>query len=93
MRYLVVIDVHSPLGGIYASGDNDGFVRDRDQKHPLIDCVEVETGQPYCLFAKRDMARKGGVQSVYIPHSSVVAVHCYADEGPRPMGFIDEKSP
>jgi hypothetical protein len=93
VRYLVVLNNRSPIGGVYASGNNDGFVRDGEEKHPVLDCLEVAKEQPFYLFARRDMSKNGGShQSIYIPHSSVVAIHCYADEGPKPMGFIPERN-
>lgn len=89
MRFLVVLDARSPIGGCYASGNNDGFVHDGQIHHPVLDCLEVATDAPYYLFAKRDMTKQEkDYQSLYIPHGSVVAIHCYADEGSKPCGFV-----
>ena len=89
MRYLVILDARSATGSIYASGNNDGFVRDGELRHPFLDCSEVVTDAPYYLFAKRDRSRQGqSYQSMYIPHGSIVYIHCYADEEPRPIGFM-----
>jgi hypothetical protein len=93
MRYLVILDVRSASGAVYHSGSNDGYVSDGDLRHPVLDCSEIVVDSPYYLFAKRDMAKQGGsYQSLYIPHSSVVHIHCYADSGTRPMGFIPPNS-
>jgi hypothetical protein len=86
MRYLVILDAGSPIGRNYASGNNDGFIHDG---HPVLDCLEVATDAPYYLFAKRDMSKQAkNYQSLYIPHGSVVAIYCYADEGSKPFGFV-----
>jgi hypothetical protein len=87
MRYLVVLDARTPIGGIYASGSNDGFADDGELKHPILDCTEVTTDSPY-LFAKRDRSEQGkSYHLVHIPHGCVVAVYCYADDDPKPIGF------
>jgi len=87
--YLVVLDERSAIGSIYVSGNNDGFVTDGQLQHPVLDCTEISTDSPYYLFAKRDMSKQGkNYQSLHIPHSSVVAIYHYADEGSRPFGFV-----
>jgi len=89
MRYLVVLDARTPIAGCYASGNNDGYINDGNLYHPVLDCLEVATDAPYYVFVKRDMEKQGSnYQSLYIPHGSVVAIYCYADEGPKPCGFI-----
>jgi hypothetical protein len=88
VRFLVVLDAHSIIGRVYSRGQNDGYVNDGTDRHPVLDCLEVATDSASYLFAKRDMKRHGGGhQSLHIPHSSVVAVHIYADEAPKPFGF------
>ena len=88
MRYSVIIDARSATGSIYASGNNDGFVSDGQLRHPVLDCSEIITDVSYFVFIKRDMSKSGkSHQSLYIPHTSIVHIHCYADEGPQPMGF------
>jgi hypothetical protein len=89
MRFLVILDARSAIGGSYAKGNNDGFMNDGNIQHPVLDCLEVATDAPYYLFAKRDMSNQGKqYQSLYIPHGSVVAIYCYSDEGSKPCGFI-----
>lgn len=88
MRYLVVLDANSSIGQIYLNGSNDGYVAEGEERHPVLDCAEVDIHQPYYLFAKRDMSKQGSShQSLHISHSSVLFVQIYADEGPRPIGF------
>ncbi len=92
MRYLVVLDERSAIGSIYAAGNNDGFVTDSELEHPVLDCMEISLVSPYYLFAKRDLSDQGGnFQSLHIPHSSIVAIYQYADEGSRPFGFVAQK--
>ena len=89
MRYLVVLDARSTIGSIFAHGHNDGTVSDGDLRHPVLDCIEIATDSPHYLFVKRDLSRHGkDYQSVHIPHSCVVAIHHYADDGSRPFGFV-----
>ncbi len=89
MMYLVVLDERSAIGGIYASGNNDGFVTDGQLQHPVLNCTEIWTDTPYYLFAKHDMKNQGkNHQDLHIPHTSVVAIYQFADEGSRPPGFV-----
>jgi len=89
MRYLVVLDARSVVGGMYANGYNDGFVSDGEIRHPVLDCTEIATDSPYYLYVKRDLSRHGkDYQTIHIPHSSIVVIHHYADEGRKPMGFV-----
>ena len=89
MKYLVILDNQSIIGRIYAKGNNDGYVSDGTEKHPVLSCTEVVTDNPCYVFAKRDLSGQGkSHQSLHIPHTSVVAIYHYADEGSKPMGFI-----
>ena len=89
MRYLLVLDRRSEVGAMYESGSNDGHIRAGDLLHPVLDCTEVITDASHYVFATRDMKKKGkSDQSIYVPHSSVVYIHCYADEGTKPVGFV-----
>jgi hypothetical protein len=89
MRYLVVLDARSVVGGIYANGHNDGFVNDGGIRHPVLDCTEIATDNPYYLYVKRDLSLHGkDYQFINIPHSSVSVIHHYADEGSKPIGFV-----
>ena len=93
MRYLVVLDVRSSIGRIYANANNDGFVTDGEIKHPVLDCTEIAIDSPYYLFATRDMSRTGNTyQHLHIPHGSVVAIHHYAEEIEKPVGFVTSKN-
>ena len=89
MRYILVLDRRSPIGLIYDSGSNDGYIREGDQLHPFLDCTEVVTDAPNYVLVTRDMTKQGkSHQSIYVPHSSVLFIQCYADEGARPLGFL-----
>jgi hypothetical protein len=89
MRYLIVLDCHSPVGEIYASGTNDGFVKGPGGlKHPVLDCTEIETHNPHYIFAKRPLKEPGLHQSLYLPHGSVVQIVVYDDQQARPPGFV-----
>lgn len=90
MKYLVVLDVNSEIGAIYSRGSHDGCVSRGEYQHPILDCSEIVTDAPYYLFVRREISKGGGTQKLHIPHSSVVAIHIYDDNGPRPMGFSDE---
>lgn len=88
MRYLLVLDQRSPSGSLYAAGNNDGFVQDREHRHPVLDCVELLHDSPYYVYAKREFAiRPGTYQSLYIPHNAVVLIMRYAQGDPTPFGF------
>jgi len=88
MKYLVVLDAGTATGRLYADGSNDGYVSDGVSKHPVLDCAKVETDGLNYLFARRDASRRGlSAQSLYLPHTSVVAVHQYAVDGPMPLGY------
>jgi hypothetical protein len=92
MRYLVVLDVRSTVGRVYA-GSNDGGVADGELKHPALDCTEIATDGPCYLFAIRDMTKHGGgSQRLYVPHGAVAFIICYADEGPMPLEFVPPSS-
>jgi hypothetical protein len=89
MRYLVVLDRNSPAGTAYESGNNDGMVTVGTESYPALDCVEVQMDQPYYLYAKREMKKPAGEpQTLHLPHSAVALIVGYADDGPRPMGFV-----
>jgi hypothetical protein len=91
MRFLVVLDARSPIGSIYANGSNDGFINDGDLRHPVLDCTEIATDSPYYLVIKRELSSHDKTcQSAHIPHSSIVAIHHYADEGSKPYGFAPQ---
>ena len=93
MKYLVVLDARSPIGSVYGSGSNDGFVKDGELRHPVLDCTEIGTDSPYYLYVKRVFSKQPeGYQSLHIPHSSVIAIHHYADAGPKPIGFVHANS-
>ena len=88
MKYLVLLDCNSSIGSIYANGNNDGIVNDGDINHPVLACTEIETNNPYYIFAIRSGDQEGGLrQSVFLPHSSVVAIYRYAEDEPHPLGF------
>ncbi len=73
MRYLVVLDAGSPVGRMYAEGNNDGFTEQGD--HPVLDCTEINLDEPYYMYANRDRSKHGGsYQKVYLPHSSIVMI-------------------
>jgi hypothetical protein len=88
MRNLVVLDAGSEIGAIYSAGSHDGYVSRGDIRHPAIDCPEIVTDAPYYLFVKREIAKGGSTQKLYIPHSSVVAIHVYDDNESKPIGFV-----
>jgi hypothetical protein len=65
------------------------MVADGGSGSPALDCVEISTDAPYYLYVKRDMRlHGGGTQTLHIPHSSVAYIVCYADNGPKPLGFL-----
>lgn len=89
MRYLVVLHCESAVGAIYGDANNDGYVRAGQLRHPMLDCSALVTNSANYLFLTRDTTKQGKSQQfVYVPHSSVVYIHCYADEGTKPIGFI-----
>ena len=57
-RYLVVLDARSATGRICAK-DNDGFVSDGQVNHPILDCTQIETNNPYYIFATRPLRMEG----------------------------------
>lgn len=88
MKYLVIIDARSNIGAIYLNGNNDGTTSGSEINHPIIDCTEVRTSDPYYLFAKRQFKQEGkSHQSLYIPHQCVVAIYQYEEKEGRPIGF------
>jgi len=87
-KYLVILDSRSVVGQMYLEGTHDGFVRVGDAKHPVLDCIEIETDSPYYIRAIRTLERIGGSsQTLYLPHSSVVVIYEYAKEERPPIGF------
>lgn len=87
MRYMVVLDVRSPLGRIYADGNHDALVAEGELKHPILDCVEVEPDRPNYLFVVREKRDNKARQTQYIPHAYVLSIHRYAEKDPPPFGF------
>lgn len=88
MKYLVTLDALSTIGKIYANGDNDGFVNDGDTRHPLIECNQIVTDSPYYIQATRIACKANGSnQILYLPHGSVVSVHCFDPDSDRPFGL------
>jgi hypothetical protein len=91
MRYLVVLDRNSPAGTAYAAGNNDGMAQVGTESYPAIDCIEIQPESPYYLFAKRETKKPvGGTQTLYLPHSAVAFIVCYALGDPKPMGFVQQ---
>jgi hypothetical protein len=89
MRYLVVIEKMSAIGCIYDKGNNDGYVTDGEFYHPVINCSEISINSPYYLYVKRDLTEQDkNHQSLYIPHTSIVAIYEYDGKGSRPVGFV-----
>lgn len=83
-----MLDANSTIGQVYLAGSNDGHVKADEEVHPVLDCIEVVTTEPYYLFAKRDLSSQGkSHQTLHIPHAAVLFIQHYEDEGPRPIGF------
>ena len=93
MRYLVVLDCRSAVGAGYFAGSNDGLVKGGpDLSHPALDCSEIDTSNIHYLWVKREIAKgKKGTQTLFLPHGAIVNIVCYADEGPKPLGFLADK--
>jgi hypothetical protein len=91
LRHFIILDINSPIGAMYASGSNDGFISEGDVRHPIIDCTEIVIDNPYYIFATRSLEKEGGsYQSLYLPHGSVVAIYQYKPSGPLPFGFVPQ---
>lgn len=89
MKYLVVLDESSAIGGICAAGENDGFVHAGALRHPVLECAEIATEDPGYLFVKRDRSRQHQPhQCLHIPHSSVVMIHHFSDADWSSFGFV-----
>ena len=89
MRYIVILDAKSPVGAIYANGNNDGLTSDGNISHPVLDCTEIETNNPYYIFAKRSPNEAiPSHQILYLPHGSVVMIVAYDKAEDRPVGFL-----
>ena len=95
MRYIVILDVDSPVGAFYSDeGNNDGYAVGGKNRHPYIDCLEVSFDVGPYLFAKRDVPRQNDTQTLYIPHRYVVMVIGYAEtDTVKPFGFTIERRP
>lgn len=88
MRYLVVLDGRSTIGATYLGGSNDGTVKVAGERHPALDCPEIDPTNFHYLIVTRQAKGSGDAQKLYIPHSFVAYIACYADNGPKPFGFI-----
>lgn len=89
MKYAVILKASSIIGNIYASGSNDGFVKAGDNKHPILDCLDVDFSLPYYLFVKRNLSKHDkSYQEIHIPHTDIVSVYNYSDEDSKPIGFV-----
>lgn len=87
-KYLIILDVRSPAGAMYANGSNDGFASDGNFRHPVLDCTEINAEFPYYLSATRSLKSRGkSHQTLLLPHGSVVMVVSYAEEKPNAVGF------
>jgi hypothetical protein len=74
---------------MYLDGYHDGLISSRGIDHPVLDCTEIAIDSAYYLYVRRDLSNHGkSHQFIHIPHSSVVVIHHYADEGSKPFGFI-----
>lgn len=96
MNYLVVLDVKSPIGEMYAAV-SDTLRTDGPVRHPILVCTELDASNHHYLHVKRSLASIGKTfQILDIPHSSVIQiVHYGNDEKPpgAPFGFAAVKSP
>lgn len=88
MKYLVTLDALSVIGKIYANGDNDGFVSDGKINHPVLECTQIVTDSPYYISATRTLCSESeSDQILYLPHGSVVSVHCFELADCLPFGL------
>jgi hypothetical protein len=87
-RYLVVLDANSVTGQIYASGNHDFVAMAGDVQHPVLVCTELETHNPYYIYAKRPLKESGSYQSLYLPHGSVAQILEYDTSEEIPPGFV-----
>lgn len=89
MKHLVILDARSAIGRIYAKGNNDGNVSDGDTLHPVLECTDLVTDNPYYIHATRPLKKgDGSHQLLFLPHGSVVAIYQYALDEPSPLGFL-----
>ena len=85
MKFLIILDKDSIAGSLYAKGNNDGITTGG---HPLLDCTELVTDNPYYIFATRSLYQEGkSHQTLYLPHGSVALIHRYDESDPHPLGF------
>lgn len=86
MKYLLVLDRHSAIGGVYAHG-NDGAVKGEHEDHPGLVCSQLDLHSPNYIFAVRPLKKAGSHQSLHVPHHSVVAIFVLEEGQPNPIGF------
>ena len=88
MLYMVILDANSPVGEMYAAGDNDGFTSG-PTRNPILTCTEIATDSPYYIYAKRILKKEAGShQSLFLPHGSIVMILQYDEKDPNPLGFL-----
>lgn len=88
-KYFVVLNPASPVGRIYAEGDNDGITNGC----PFLRCTSVQMDLSCYLHLVRETDETGSSgRQVFLPHSAVVAV-LMEESGELPrFGFAPEAS-
>lgn len=90
MRYLVGLDANSTTGKLFLA-NNDGFMNDGTQDHPLLECSDLGFDNPYYIYAIRDTRKAGGKhQSLYLPHGNVILIVEFDKKVRPPMGFLSQ---
>jgi hypothetical protein len=87
MKCIIMLDPNTPFGAIYASGSHDGVVKTAKGLLPFLDAEQAEMSHHYFLFARRPM-EAGHFQSLRIPYHAIAGIVEYAQDEPRPFGFI-----
>ena len=87
MKFMVVIDRHSPVGQTYSEWLP--HVRSGETHHPVFLCTEMDASNPWYMFVRTESTKKyTGDQSIHLPHGSVLFVVQYAEGETPPIGFV-----
>lgn len=87
LRYLIVLDLHSPTGQLFAESA-DRYFDGGAVKHPALACSHVVMDSPHYIFAKRHTKKGHSHQLLYLPHHSVILIFEWDSDGPAPIGFV-----
>lgn len=89
MKHLILLNPTTPVGKMYAAGNNDGVMND----HPVLRCLSLDFSTPGFVHAERESQPNENQtrtrQDLYLPTSTIAIILGFdGTTTPAPIGFV-----